>query len=46
MRLLWIAREQRLYEALFATVDDRNHRQRLDEQAAAVTALRRAAGRA
>ena len=47
MRVLWIAREQRLYESFFDTVDDRDHRQWLKEQAAvAITALRRVAGRA
>lgn len=39
MRVLWIAREQRLYQNLFDTGDD--HRQWLDVQAtAAITALR------
>jgi Ser/Thr protein kinase RdoA (MazF antagonist) len=35
MRVLWIAREQRLYQTLFDTVDDHDHQQWLDEQAAA-----------
>lgn len=47
MRVLWIAREQRLYQTLFDTVDDRHHRHWLDDQAAAaITALRRAVPRA
>lgn len=46
MRILWLAREQRLYQSLFDTVDDREHRQWLDDQTeGAVTALRRLAGR-
>ena len=44
MRVLWIARERRLYQTLFDTVDDRDHRQWLADQAAAASsALRRAA---
>jgi len=46
MRVLWLAREQRLYQSLFDMVDDREHRQWLDDQSAdAITALRRLAGR-
>ncbi|MGW4945028.1 phosphotransferase [Actinoplanes sp. NPDC004185] len=46
MRVLWLAREQRLYQNLFDTVDDREHRQWLDGQTAeAITGLRRAEGR-
>jgi hypothetical protein len=47
MRVLWIAREQRLYQTLFDTVVDDDHRQWLDEQAAAaIVVLRRTARRA
>ncbi|MCM4082255.1 aminoglycoside phosphotransferase family protein [Paractinoplanes hotanensis] len=46
MRVLWLAREQRLYKSLFDVVEDREHRQWLDDQTAdAVTGLRRAVGR-
>jgi len=46
MRVLWLAREQRLYKSLFDMVDDREHRQWLDDQSAdAITGLRRIAGR-
>ncbi|MFI5933849.1 aminoglycoside phosphotransferase family protein [Actinoplanes sp. NPDC051494] len=46
MRVLWFAREQRLYKSLFDVVDDREHRQWLDDQTAdAVTGLRRTVGR-
>jgi aminoglycoside phosphotransferase (APT) family kinase protein len=46
MRVLWLAREQRLYQTLFDMVDDREHRQWLDNQFAdALTGLRRTAGR-
>jgi hypothetical protein len=42
MRLLWLAREQRLYQTLFGAVDDGAHRQWLAQQAAvAAVALRR-----
>ena len=46
MRVLWLAREQRLYQTLFDIVDDHEHRQWLDDQSAdAITGLRRTAGR-
>jgi Ser/Thr protein kinase RdoA (MazF antagonist) len=46
MRVLWLAREQRLYQTLFDIVDDHEHRQWLDDQIAdAITGLRRTAGR-
>nr|WP_084504102.1 phosphotransferase [Actinoplanes sp. N902-109] len=46
MRVLWLAREQRLYQTLFDMVDDREHPQWLDDQIAdAITGLRRIAGR-
>lgn len=46
MRVLWFAREQRLYQSLFDTVHDGEHRQWLDDQIVdAITALRRLAGR-
>jgi phosphotransferase family enzyme len=45
MRVLWLAREQRLYQDLFDTVDDRKHRQWLDDQAVdAIAVLCRAVG--
>jgi hypothetical protein len=47
MRVLWIAREQRLYQNLFDTADDQVHRQWLgDQAAAAITTLRRTVPRA
>ncbi|GLY99841.1 aminoglycoside phosphotransferase family protein [Actinoplanes sp. NBRC 103695] len=46
MRVLWLARERRLYQSLFDMVDDREHRQWLDDQAAdAITGLRKTVGR-
>ncbi|MFC7280206.1 phosphotransferase [Paractinoplanes rhizophilus] len=42
MRVPWLARELRLYESLFDTADDREHREWLEEQAAsAMTTFRR-----
>ena len=46
MRVLWFAREQRLHKSLFDVVDDREHRQWLDDQTVdAFTGLRRTVGR-
>lgn len=46
MRVLWLARERRLYQNLFHGVDDREHRSWLDDQTAdAITRLRRRVGR-
>jgi hypothetical protein len=45
MRVLWLAREQRLYQSLFDN-HDHEHRQWLDDQTAdAITGLRRTLGR-
>lgn len=46
IRVLWLAREKRLYQSLFDMADDREHRQWLDDQITdAITELRRSAGR-
>ncbi|MEV4708685.1 aminoglycoside phosphotransferase family protein [Actinoplanes sp. NPDC049316] len=46
MRVLWLAREQRVYQSLFDMVDDREHRQWLDGQSTeAIAGLRRTVSR-